>query len=358
MPAHPPPRRATVRRRGPADPRQPRPAQRHVGGDDGRPGSPPIDELTADRDGAGGGGDRRRARRSAPAATRRGSPASRTPRWTSCAPGCCRSTAPGSRSGRSRCRPSPRSTAPRSAPGCAWRWPATSGTPPPAARLGAPFVKLGMHAGHGRHLPAARGGRARRTPATCCSPAGSSTPTRRSGSGLVSRVRRPRRRSATRCSRPPPGIAATAPIASRLTKLALADGGHADFESAPAVGGAGPADHAGHRGPPGGHPAPPGRSGRRTSAAADRSTTEAEAPVPPTRDSAFPLRISPDGPGGLVWAATLGTRARAGQRGGRHACGQPVDNSVENRARPVEDPSRSRDDAVDKPRTRPANDGR
>ena len=27
------------------------------------------------------------------------------------------------------------------------------------------------------------------------------------------------------------GIAATAPIASRLTKLALADGGHADFES-------------------------------------------------------------------------------------------------------------------------------
>ena len=26
------------------------------------------------------------------------------------------------------------------------------------------------------------------------------------------------------------GIAATAPIASRLTKLALADGGHADFE--------------------------------------------------------------------------------------------------------------------------------
>ena len=28
------------------------------------------------------------------------------------------------------------------------------------------------------------------------------------------------------------GIAATAPIATRLTKIALADGGHADFESA------------------------------------------------------------------------------------------------------------------------------
>src|SRR4029079_1167810 len=30
---------------------------------------------------------------------------------------------------------------------------------------------------------------------------------------------------------PAPGIAPTAPIASRLTKVALADGGHADFES-------------------------------------------------------------------------------------------------------------------------------
>jgi len=28
------------------------------------------------------------------------------------------------------------------------------------------------------------------------------------------------------------GIAATAPIAARLTKIALSDGGHADFESA------------------------------------------------------------------------------------------------------------------------------
>ena len=57
------------------------------------------------------------------------------------------STAPGSPSGSSRCPPSRRSTARRSAPACAWPWPATSGTPPQGARLGAPFVKLGMNPG-------------------------------------------------------------------------------------------------------------------------------------------------------------------------------------------------------------------
>ena len=71
---------------------------------------------------------------------------------------------------------------------------------------------------------------ARRTPATCCSPGGWSTPTRRSGSAW-SRGSSTRRRSAPRCRRSPRAVAATAPIASRLTKLALADGGHADFES-------------------------------------------------------------------------------------------------------------------------------
>ncbi len=42
----------------------------------------------------------------------------------------------------------------------------------------------------------------------------------------------PRRRSSTRCSATAAGIAATAPIASRLTTVALRDGGHADFETA------------------------------------------------------------------------------------------------------------------------------
>ncbi len=48
--------------------------------------------------------------------------------------------------------------------------------------------------------------------------------------GLVSRVLE-EDGSSTRCSLTAREIAATAPIASRLTKLALADGGHADFES-------------------------------------------------------------------------------------------------------------------------------
>ncbi len=72
---------------------------------------------------------------------------------------------------------------------------------------------------------------ARRTPATCCSPAGSWTPTRRSGSGW-SRGCSSRRRSSTTCSAIAAGIAAAAPIATRLTKLALLDGGHADLETA------------------------------------------------------------------------------------------------------------------------------
>ena len=68
-------------------------------------------------------------------------------------------------------------------------------------------------------------------PATCCSPAAPSTPTRHCGSGwsracvddasFRDEVLGPRR-----------GIAATAPIASRLTKLALADGGHASYDAA------------------------------------------------------------------------------------------------------------------------------
>ena len=98
------------------------------------------------------------------------------------------------------------------------------------AKLGVPFVKLGMHAGHGGDLPAAQRRRARRTPATCCSPAGWSTPTRRCGSGLVSRVIE-RETFLDEVLATAEGIAATAPIASKLTKLALRDGGHADFEA-------------------------------------------------------------------------------------------------------------------------------
>ena len=50
------------------------------------------------------------------------------------------------------------------------------------------------------------------------------------GLGLVSRVLEPEQfsREVLETAR---GVAATAPIASRLTKLALQDGGHADYES-------------------------------------------------------------------------------------------------------------------------------
>ncbi len=51
------------------------------------------------------------------------------------------------------------------------------------AKMGVPFVKLGMHAGMAGDLPAARTSWGRRTRATCCSPAAWSTPTRRCVSG-------------------------------------------------------------------------------------------------------------------------------------------------------------------------------
>ena len=93
-----------------------------------------------------------------------------------------------------------------------------------------PFVKLGMHAGmagtyllpdvvgeaHARDLLLTGRGRRRRRGAA----ARAGLPGPRPGDV-------PRRGA----RRPPPGSRPRAPIASRLTKLALADGGHADFES-------------------------------------------------------------------------------------------------------------------------------
>ena len=164
---------------------------------------------------------------------------------------------------------------------------------------------------------------ARRTPATCCSPAGSSTPTRRSGSGW-SRGCSSRRRSATRCSTIAAGIAATAPDRQPAHQAGAARRRPRRPRDRAAVGGAGPAGHAGHRGPAGGHPRPARRSGRRSSAAAEPSTSRRdEAPGPPTRDPPSPCEISPDGPGGLVCGATLGGGARAGSTPRPPPCGQP-----------------------------------
>ena len=99
------------------------------------------------------------------------------------------------------------------------------------ARLGVPFVKLGMHAGHGRHLPAAGGGGRGARPRPAAHRPGRG---RRRGApdrpGLAGA--RPGDVPATTCWRSPPASPPRRPIATRLTKLALRDGGHADLESA------------------------------------------------------------------------------------------------------------------------------
>ena len=97
------------------------------------------------------------------------------------------------------------------------------------ARLGVPFVQLGMHAGMGGTylLPEAVGpAHARDLLLT-----GRVVDAEEALSlGLVSRVIEPDSFRAEVLATAG-GVAGTAPIASRLTKLALADGGHADLES-------------------------------------------------------------------------------------------------------------------------------
>jgi enoyl-CoA hydratase len=97
------------------------------------------------------------------------------------------------------------------------------------ARLGLPFVQLGMHAGMGGTylLPEAVGPAHARDLLLTGRIVDADEGLRL---GLVSRVIEPE------AFRPEvlgaaAGIAGTAPIASRLTKLALADGGHADLDT-------------------------------------------------------------------------------------------------------------------------------
>lgn len=98
------------------------------------------------------------------------------------------------------------------------------------ARLAAPFVRLGMHPGMAATylLPNVVGeAHARDLLLT-----GRTVDADEAlGLGLVSRVFAPEELAAG-VLETATGIAATAPIASRLTTLALRDGGHADFEAA------------------------------------------------------------------------------------------------------------------------------
>ena len=107
---------------------------------------------------------------------------------------------------------------------CDIRYAATS------ARLGVPFVRLGMHPGMAAtwSLPEVVGPAAARDLLLTGRLVDADEALRL---GLVSRVSTTRR-SSTRCSPSPPSVAATAPIATRLTKLALADGGHATYDAA------------------------------------------------------------------------------------------------------------------------------
>lgn len=98
------------------------------------------------------------------------------------------------------------------------------------ARMGAPFVKLGMHPGMaGTHLlPQAVGLAAARDLLLTGRVVQDDEAVRL---GLVSRVL-PEMTFDEIVQETAEGIASTAPIPSRLTKLALQDGGHADFEAA------------------------------------------------------------------------------------------------------------------------------
>jgi len=97
------------------------------------------------------------------------------------------------------------------------------------AKLGAPFVKLGMHAGMaGTYLLPNVVGEAHARDLLLTGRVVEADEALRLG--LVSRVIEPAG-FLDEVLETAAGIAATAPIASKLTKLALADGGHADFES-------------------------------------------------------------------------------------------------------------------------------
>jgi enoyl-CoA hydratase/carnithine racemase len=100
----------------------------------------------------------------------------------------------------------------------------------PAARLGVPFVRLGMHAGMaGTYLLPDVVGPAHARDLLLTGRVVDADEALRIG--LVTRVIDADAFDAE-VLRTAEGIAANAPIATRLTKVALADGGHADFESA------------------------------------------------------------------------------------------------------------------------------
>ena len=186
------------------------------------------------------------------------------------------------------------------------------------AKLGAPFVKLGMHPGMAATylLPNVVGEAHARELLLTGRVVDADEALRL---GLVSRVGEP------------------ASFLDEVLDDRRGDRGHrADREQAdqaraarrrprrrrglPAVGGDGAADHARDRRPAGGHPGGPGEAG----AGLHRQLSAGAKKRPPRRrpDTCLPLASVRRRPGGLVWGSTLGAGAARGQRGAAPACGQ------------------------------------
>ena len=126
------------------------------------------------------------------------------------------------------------------------------------ASAGRAVHRAGHAPGHGRRPTCCRRWPGSRWPASCCSPAGSSTGAEAAACGLVTRaVPRDERARRRRCAAAD-AVAAAAPIATRLTKRGAARRRARELRRGAAVGGAGPAGDAGHRGPPGGAAGPAG----------------------------------------------------------------------------------------------------
>ena len=188
-------------------------------------------------------------------ATPAGSRASPTPASTTSATGWCRSTARGSRSASSRCPPSQPSTATRSVPDCAWRWRATSATPHGTPSSASPSSSWGCTPGMaGTYLLPNVVGAAHARDLLLTGRVVEADEALRIG--LVSRVIE----SASFDDEVldiAAGIATTAPIATQPDQDRARRRRPRRLRERPAVGGAGPADDAGHRRPAGGDPGQP-----------------------------------------------------------------------------------------------------
>ncbi|MEZ5096748.1 MAG: enoyl-CoA hydratase/isomerase family protein [Nocardioides sp.] len=210
------------------------------------------------------------------------------------------------------------------------------------ARLGAPFVSLGMHAGMaGTYLLPNVVGPAHARDLLLTGRVVDADEALRLG--LVSRVLAPET-FLEQVLEVAGQIARTAPIASRLTTLALRDGGHADFESAlqwEAL--AQPVTLATADLQEGIAAARERRAPQFCGGSRPRDGEEAPSPHRHLPSPCECRRMRP----GPHLGATLGSVEGYGQRGAAHPCGQPGENAVDNPAGRWTRRGGARDSAVD-----------